>query len=111
MIEDENPLETISHLREWKEELFRLTGVEDEILDECLELCIKIVAKPNIPQQKVAVTMVKLSALNMKFRANFALYMGFMKGTDNATHIKNLYKAIYDGIDRLVDTMKYLVKA
>lgn len=106
---DENPLSIVSDLRDWAEEIKEF--MDDPDLSDTLDLVIKIIAKPNVPQANVAVVVVKLQALALKFRTQYNAYMGFKKGTTDAAMRKNMYRGVYEGIDRLVDALKYLVKS
>lgn len=107
--EDDNPLVIADGLyREWAQEV--KDYMQDEDLNRMLDLVVKIIANPNVPQQKVAVLCVQLEAMALKFRTQFSAYMSYKKGTTEANMRKNHYKEIYTGIDRLVDSLKYLVK-
>jgi hypothetical protein len=105
---EDNPLVQASDLQEWAQELKEL--LDDKDFSDCMDLVIKIIAKPHIPQQQVAITCVRLSAFSLKFRTQYNAYMGFKKGTADAAIKKNMYRGVYEGIDKLVDSLKYLVK-
>jgi len=106
---DENPLLTVDKLyREWAQEV--KDYMNDEDLGKCIDLVVKVIANPNVPQSKVAVLCVQLEAYALKFRTQFSAYMSYKKGTTEANMKKNHYKELYTGIDRLVDSLKYLVK-
>lgn len=84
--------------------------MEDDDFSETLDLVVKIMAKPNVPPQQVGVLIVRLQAHAIKMRVMYGSYMSYLKGTDGASAKKNLYKYLYDGIENLVDALKYLVK-
>lgn len=83
--------------------------MEDERYEEALELAIKLIAKPNVPPDKVASLCVKLEALAYVFRTKFVAYQCFRKG-DKSTHQKNFYKEAYTGLDNLVASLKYMLR-
>lgn len=106
---DDSPLLQVSALSvEWANGAKEFMGDED--FSKALDLVIKILAKPNVPQQQVAVVITQLQAYAVKFRTMYGAHMSYLKGTDNASAKKNLYKYFYDGIENLVDALKYLVK-
>jgi hypothetical protein len=105
---DDNPLVQVSNLKEWAEDLKEF--MHDDDLSKALDLVVKIIAKPNVPQQQVATVCVELEAIALKFHLQYYAYMGFKKGTENAAMYKNMYRGAYEGIHRLVDALKYLVK-
>lgn len=106
---EDNPLIMVSELKEvWAQETSEF--MEDEGVDEVLNTAIKIMAG-NVPDQaKVAFVCVKLEAYALKFRTRYTSYMGPLKGTQDANMKKNMYKELYTGIDRLVDSLKYLMR-
>lgn len=106
---EENPLLlTDKIMKEWTKEVKQY--MDDEDLTECLDLVIKVIAKPNVPRDKVAVLITQLSAYSIKFRLMFSAHMSYKKGTTEANMKKNHYKELYTGIDNLVDALKYLLK-
>lgn len=107
---EKNPLVIIGQLESDLDDLY--TSMEIAEFKDCLELAIRYVVKPDVlpDPRKVAVTVTQLSAYGLIFRAQYANYMGFKKGTKDAAAKKNTYRAIYDGIDKLVDSLKYLAK-
>lgn len=105
----ENPLLQVDNLKKsWAEGV--KDYMDDEDLASCLDLAVKIIAKPNVPQQQVAVLCVQLEAYAVKFRLMYTGYMSYLKGTTEANMKKNHYKELYTGIDKLVDSLKYLVR-
>lgn len=106
---EENPLVLVSAVnKEWANEVKRY--MDDEDFGQCIDLVIKVISKPNVPQQHVASLVTQLQAYSVKFRMMYVGYMSYLKGTDQANMKKNHYKELYTGIDRLVDSLKYLVK-
>ena len=106
---EENPLlKTDRLIKQWAEGAKEF--VDDEEFGECLDLVVKLIAKPNVPQAQVAVVIVQLSAYAVKFRMMFTGHMSYLKGTTEANMKKNHYKELYTGLDNLVDALKYLLK-
>lgn len=107
--EEHNPLVITDKIAtHWEDGIKKF--MQDEEFSECLDLVIKVIANPNVPQQQVAVLIAQLSAYAVKFRLMFSGYMSYLKGTDEANMKKNHYKEFYYGIDNLVDALKYLIK-
>ncbi len=114
----DNPLVIISELRtvmteaketpEWADELSQF--IEDEDVDKVIQLVLKIIDGDIPDANKIAVVCARLEAYNVKFRTQFSAYMSYKKGTTEANMKKNHYKELYTGIDRLVDSLKYLMR-
>ena len=114
----DNPFVIISELRtlmtdakknpEWVDELSQF--IEDEDVDKVIQLVLKIIDGDMPDANKIAVVCARLEAYNVKFRTQFSAYMSYKKGTTEANMKKNHYKELYTGIDRLVDSLKYVVK-
>jgi len=106
---EDNPLFLVDAIeKEWAREVKEY--MDDEDLSKTLDLIVKIIAKPNVPPQQVAILCTQLEAYAIKFRLMFVGYMSYKKGTTEANMKKNHYKELYTGLDRLVDSLKYLVK-
>lgn len=106
---EDNPLFLVDAIeREWARDI--KDYMDDEDLSKALDLVVRVIANPNIPPQKVAVLCTQLEAYAIKFRLMFVGYMSYKKGTTEANMKKNHYKELYTGLDRLVDSLKYLVK-
>lgn len=114
----DNPLVLISAIRtvmteaktnpEWADELSQF--IEDEDVDKVIGLVLKIIDGDIPDPNKIAVICARLEAYNVKFRTQFSAYMSYKKGTTEANMKKNHYKELYTGIDRLVDSLKYLMR-
>lgn len=85
--------------------------MDDPEFTKTLGYVIMIISEGgNVPKDKVAVACVRLEAYALKFRIMFVGYMSYLKGTTEANMKKNHYKEMYTGLDRLVDSLKYLMK-
>lgn len=106
---EDNPLFLVDVIeKEWARDI--KDYMDDEDLSKTLDLVVRVIANPNIPPQKVAMLCTQLEAYAIKFRLMFVGYMSYKKGTTEANMKKNHYKELYTGLDRLVDSLKYLVK-
>lgn len=92
----------------WADELSQF--IEDEDVDKVIQLVLKIIDGDIPDANKIAVICARLEAYNIKFRTQFSAYMSYKKGTTEANMKKNHYKELYTGIDRLVDSLKYLMR-
>ena len=81
--------------------------MQDEQLTTALEFIAKVIMKPDIPIQVATVEIVRLQAIaaKMAFRAS---YMANVDKSDREK--KNLYYTAAAEIDKLVQSLKYLVK-
>lgn len=112
----DNPLVIISEIRgimseakdTWADELSQF--IEDEDVDKVIQLVLKIIDGDIPDASKIAIICARLEAYNVKFRTQFSAYMSYKKGTTEANMKKNHYKELYTGIDRLVDSLKYLMR-
>lgn len=84
--------------------------LEDEDVKAVLKQVLSIINGDTIDHNKIPLLMVTLEAYNIKFRDRFSAYMGPLKGTTDANQKKNHYKELYTGIDRLVDSLKYMIR-
>ena len=112
----DNPLVILSEIRtlmseaktKWEDELAQF--IEDEDVDKVISLVLQMIDGQLPEPAKVAAVCARLEAYNIKFRMQFSAYMSYKKGTSEANMKKNHYKELYTGIDRLVDSLKYLVR-
>lgn len=106
---EDNPLFQVDVVeKEWAKEV--KAYMDDEDLSKTIDLVMKLIVDPNVPQSKVAVVCTQLEAWAIKFRMEYVAFMSYKKGTDEANMKKNHYKELYTGIDRLVDSLKYLAR-
>lgn len=81
--------------------------MQDEELTKALVMIAKIIANPDIPPAKVAVTITQMQAYSAKF-GMLASWYSHVKKDDRAK--KNLYYSMREATDRLVDALKYNVR-
>jgi len=81
--------------------------MNDPDLTLALEFIAKVVIKPDIPIQVVAVELVRLQAIAAKM-AMKATWMANVDKSDRAK--KNMYYTASSEIDKLVGSLKYLVR-
>jgi len=106
----DNPLVQADHIHKTWDELTN-GYMQDPEFEATVNYVVKIIAEGgNVPRDKVAVLCVKLEAYAIKFRLMYVGYMSYMKGTTEANMKKNHYKELYTGLDRLVDSLKYLIR-
>lgn len=110
---EDNPLIIIDELYKVWNDLWNIEVAEymnDEDFGKVLDIGIRLM-NGDVPEpSKVALLLVKLEAYAIKFRIMYSAYMGYMKGTQEANMKKNMYKELYTGVDKLADSLKYLVK-
>jgi hypothetical protein len=112
----DNPLVIISEVNtmvlqakdKWAAET--VAFLDDEDVKAVLKQVLEIINGNDLDHAKIPLLMAKLEAYNIKFRDQFSAYMGRLKGTTDANAKKNHYKELYTGIDRLVDSLKYMIR-
>jgi hypothetical protein len=81
--------------------------MQDEQLTTALEFIAKVIMKPDIPVQVATVEIVRLQAI----AAKMAFKASWMTNVDKSDREKkNLYYTAAAEIDKLVQSLKYLVK-
>ena len=108
----DNPLVIMSELQkeaDWLTEANAFVA-EDEFEQGTRAVAKIVAANGNVPQPAIAALCVKLQALSLIYRMRYNAYMSFHKGSTDANMKKNHYRSLYEGMDRLVDSMKYLMK-
>jgi hypothetical protein len=94
-------LNNVSHFNEISEYM------QDEELTNALVIVAKIIANPDIPPAKVAISITQLQAYSTKF-AMLASWYSNVKKDERAK--KNIYYSARESIDKLVDALKYNVR-
>lgn len=108
-INDKNPLEFISTITEFND---LHDFLQDPQLDRAMNVVINIMAKPDIPPAKAHILIVELQAISAKFGMLASYYSTIAKdkaGTVN-NNKKNIYYSVKECIDKLVDSLKYIVR-
>ena len=82
--------------------------VDDPQLTEALEVIVKIIMKPDIPPQVAAFEIVRLQAIAAKLKMRGVWMANVDKTGDRAK--KNLYYAAADELDKVVSSLKFLVR-
>jgi hypothetical protein len=94
------------------EEFVKLSQVvNDADLDEALAYVVKLIEKPDVPPAAAVRTIVKLEALSAKFAFAQTFYKTFGKSGTEERYKKDVYYTARDAIERLVDALKYIVRA
>ena len=81
--------------------------MDDKELTSALEFVAKVIMKPDIPINVVTVELVRLQAIAAKM-AMRATWMANVDKSDRAK--KNLYYTASAEIDKLCQSLKYLIK-
>jgi len=81
--------------------------MDDKELTSALEFIAKVIMKPDIPISVVTVELVRLQAIAAKM-AMRATWMANVDKSDRAK--KNLYYTASAEIDKLCQSLKYLIK-
>ena len=81
--------------------------MDDKEIQDALEFVAKVILKPDIPIEVVSRELVKLQAIGAKC-AMKATYMANVDKSDRPR--KNLYYTASAEIDKIVSSLKYLLK-
>lgn len=111
----DNPLVMVSEIRKMMDAREQWVQEVDEFMEDAdvvsvLNTAARMIGGEIPEPAKVALVLVKLEAAALKFRTQYSAYMSYKKGTTEANMKKNHYKELYTGIDRLVDSLKYVAK-
>ncbi len=86
--------------------------LQDETLDECFEKIIRLISRVDTLTPATASRLVvQLAAMSLKFKMVGKYYMVYDKESDPGGKKKNTYLSLSEGLDKLVDSLKYLAKS
>jgi hypothetical protein len=112
----DNPLVITSEIRRIMEEAEKKWHeqcsdfMNDQEVDKVLAMALRMMNDEFPDHDKIARVCARLEAFNIKFRTQYSAYMSYKKGTTEANMKKHHYKELYTGIDRLVDSLKYMIR-
>lgn len=81
--------------------------MQDEEFTKTLSMVAKLIVNPDIPPAKATLLITQLQAYSTKF-AMMAAWYSHVKKDDRSK--KNMYYAIREATDKLVDALKYNVR-
>lgn len=86
--------------------------LDDPDVDEALALIVKLIAKPDVAAIKVAPLIVRIQALSAKYQVLAAVHSTIAKGKAGTpdNNKKNLYYSLSSALDKLAQSLKYLVR-
>ncbi|ASZ74921.1 hypothetical protein FDI69_gp107 [Rhodococcus phage Trina] len=84
--------------------------LNDPTIDKALTYTIQLLAKPDVPAKVAAPLIVELEAMAFKFKMQGKSYMIINKSQPKAAEKKNIYLSMSEGLQRLADSLKYLVR-
>lgn len=84
--------------------------IADPLLDEALGLLIKLTVKPEVRLSAAAPLVVQLEAIALQLRLKAKYYMLYDKAVEGKNK-KNICMTMADGLERLADATKYLIKS
>ena len=108
-VTEKNSLELISNITEFND-LHEF--MKDEHLDKTLAIVVKMLMNPDVPAAKAPLLIIELQAMSTKFAILASIYSTILKdkaGTEN-NNKKNIYYSVKESLDRLVDSLKYVVR-
>lgn len=103
---EQTVLENISKITEFND---MSEYMQDKDLDQALDLIIKLISKPDVPNSKAPELIIKLQAISAKLAMQARYYTTFLKGGENSKK-KNTYYTASEAIDKLVDALKYAAR-
>lgn len=105
--EEENVLGMVSAVTELNE---LSKYLNDPDVDYAMDKLVKLIARPNVEHRIVAPLIVNLQALSVKFNLQSKYYMLYSVDKEEKTKKKNTYASLSDGLEKLANALKYLVK-
>lgn len=85
--------------------------MKDPELDDALRYIVKLIEKPDIPPKAAVSVIVKLEAIAAKFAFAQSYYKTFGKAGTDERYKKDVYYTAREAVVRLVDSLKYIVRA
>lgn len=86
--------------------------MEDDQLDKCLEIVVKLIVRAGeVPSSKAPALIIELQAMATKFAILASYYGNMGKGGVKEQHKKNVYYTLKDAITKLVDALKYSARS
>jgi len=82
--------------------------IDDPDFTDCVDMALTLIVNPDAASVRTSQLIVKLEAYALIFRLGFASHMGIASIKNSAR--KNMYKELYQGLDKLADSLKYMVK-
>lgn len=107
MDEDDSVLSMASTVTELNE---LSAYLNDPDVDDAMDKLINLIARPQVTPKVVAPLIVKLQALSVKFNLQSKYYMLYSNDKEEKTKKKNTYASLSDGLEKLANALKYLVK-
>lgn len=105
--EEDNVLGMVSAVTELNE---LSKYLNDPDMDDAMDKLVRLIARPNVEHKIVAPLIVKLQALSVKFNLQSKYYMLYSVDKEEKTKKKNTYASLSDGLEKLANALKYLVK-
>ena len=101
---EENPLTYISNIQELMD---AAENFEDDDLQHAIDLALKLIVKPEVPNHKAAVLVVKFEAYSFKFKMMAVNLMGFQwDGKPETKNKKNFYFSLSEQCHNIADALK-----
>lgn len=85
--------------------------MDDDDLEEAIKLTLKIIKKPDVPASSAISLITQLQAISTRIGMTKVFYKTWGKSEPDARYKKDVYYTAQDAIDRLVDSLKYVVRA
>lgn len=106
-MEDKNVYEYLSEVAELQA---MAEFVKDDMVDDALNIVVKLVRKDELPSSALAGPMiVRLQAMAAQASLKAKYYTVFEKGGDNVKK-KHVYYTLEAALNNIVNSLKYLVK-
>lgn len=83
--------------------------IADPLLDQALALLVKLTVKPDVKLAAAAPLVVQLEAIALQLKLKAKYYMLYDKSAEGRNK-KNICMSMSDGLERLADATKYLIK-
>lgn len=85
--------------------------MQDPELEECLNEVIRIFRKPDLLPTRAAILIQKLQATATLIGVRKQWYTAYGPKTPEGKFKKNMYYTLEERLDRMVDALKFVIKA
>ena len=85
--------------------------MNDPDLEECLNEVIRVFRKPELLPSRASILIQKLQAMATMIGIKKHWYMAYGPKTPEGKFKKNMYYTLEERLDKMVDALKFIIKA
>ncbi len=86
------------------------TFMNDPVVDEALDLVVRLSVKENVPPNVVPPLILKVKALSAQCAIKAKYYTVFEKAGPDNSKKKNVYYTLHESLDAIANALKFVAK-